>query len=878
MANPAITPRIFIVILVIAFSGFVLTFLFNRPLTILEDHGTSLRYSVRGDREVDTNIVLVYIDNEAIKSLGWPVRRNYHALMVKTLGELGAAAIGFEVQFETANTEYPEYDELLANVLSGSPSVLAAYFGAVNDTLSGQQSSSNPLLSYPQVRISGTAGSRTHLPLRGLMAASAGIGHLNINDDGSIPIFISGVEGIVPAFGLEVLRVYAGLSRDALAFSGSSLEFVAGASGRRIATDGRGNATPNFPASVSRFRAFPFLEVLRSYDAISSGGTPLVPVSAFKGKIVLVGIIAEGRSAFLPTPVHPRFPSLVYHATFIDNALQSSFLTSPGPITSGLVILLSAFLPAWAILTLRSWRAGGIVIAQFVLLAVVSVFAFTILQFILPIVPAFATGLWSVAITLLYRNRVSSNQVAQLQSEKDAIVARLKDREAKVTVLERQLMSLESSRPDDRTKALLEEIGKYKLEIRSLSSQADDMDTYSHEGDAGVTTFEGMVFHNHGPMKPVTDFVRKIASSNAPVLILGQSGTGKELVARAIHSQSPRASKSFIAVNCGALAETLLESELFGHERGAFTGAVKEKPGRFELADGGTIFLDEIGEVSEGFQLKLLRVLQEGELERVGGTDTIKVDVRVIAATNKNVREHVQAGRFREDLYYRLNVLTVELPSLKDRSEDIPYLVQHSVSREGCQGVSKNVMDAFQQYPWPGNVRELESVIKRAALLAKADARSVISMKDVTAEVAASFQRIGALEDKVLEIMRDKGFSRSAVSETATELGGLNRGTVAEHLRGQFLKAFVDNQFDLDNTVRFLSLSDDTEIRERARKRLEEYLLNIASVIEKQKPWEESSLLLKPKVKNLPLRFQIHVDQIGESYYRGLWDVNRENA
>jgi two-component system, NtrC family, response regulator len=223
----------------------------------------------------------------------------------------------------------------------------------------------------------------------------------------------------------------------------------------------------------------------------------------------------------------------------------------------------------------------------------------------------------------------------------------------------------------------------------------------------------------------VFDVVKRAAPTRATVLVLGESGTGKELIAQAIHEESPRASKPFVKVNCAALSETLLESELFGHERGSFTGAVGKREGRFELADGGTLFLDEIGDVTPGLQVKLLRVLQAKEFERVGGTTTLKVDVRVVAATNKDLAAEVKAARFREDLYYRLNVVSVTLPPLRKRKSDIPALVSHFIDRyneahgKAVTGLAPGTLNAMLSYDWPGNVRELGNIIERAVVLAR---------------------------------------------------------------------------------------------------------------------------------------------------------------
>jgi len=226
-------------------------------------------------------------------------------------------------------------------------------------------------------------------------------------------------------------------------------------------------------------------------------------------------------------------------------------------------------------------------------------------------------------------------------------------------------------------------------------------------------------------MQDVFTQVRQVAKWNTTVLIRGESGTGKELIANAIHYNSPRSNGPFIKLNCAALSDNLLESELFGHEKGAFTGAMSQRKGRFEQANGGSIFLDEIGEISPTFQSKLLRVLQEGEFERVGGTKTIKVDVRIVSATNKDLEHEVKQKEFREDLYYRLNVMPIFMPALRERSEDIPELSRFLVKKIArAQGRKLSIEDSalvvLMQHSWPGNVRELENCLERAAVMSDA--------------------------------------------------------------------------------------------------------------------------------------------------------------
>ncbi len=234
-------------------------------------------------------------------------------------------------------------------------------------------------------------------------------------------------------------------------------------------------------------------------------------------------------------------------------------------------------------------------------------------------------------------------------------------------------------------------------------------------------SIDSVVVGRSARMRAVFDFVRVIADSDSSVLITGETGTGKELVANLIHQSSSRRHKPFVPISCAILSETLIESELFGHERGAFTGAIKDRPGRFELAQGGTIFLDDIDDVPLTMQVKLLRVLQNRVVERLGGTRQIPVDVRVITGSKRDLRQLVAEGKFRDDLFYRLNVIPVNLPPLRDRREDIPILVDHFVKRyfrqrgEEPRGISPAVLQAFMRYPWPGNVRELENACERIA-------------------------------------------------------------------------------------------------------------------------------------------------------------------
>jgi DNA-binding NtrC family response regulator len=290
---------------------------------------------------------------------------------------------------------------------------------------------------------------------------------------------------------------------------------------------------------------------------------------------------------------------------------------------------------------------------------------------------------------------------------------------------------------------------------------------------------EGIIGES-GPMQEALSLVRRVASSDATVLIRGESGTGKELIAKAIHYASPRAAGPLVKVNCAALAESLLEAELFGHEKGAFTGAIATRKGRFELADGGSLFLDEIGDLPAHLQVKLLRVLQEREFERVGSSRPISVNVRLLAATHRDLEALVREDRFREDLYYRINVVTVRLPPLRERREDLPLLIDHFVrtfaakNAKPIAGLTRDAREALLRYDYPGNVRELENLIERAVVLTRDEVIGIadlpLTLADPAPEPAAAPGLETAVEALERRMIRDALARASGVQTRAAEL------------------------------------------------------------------------------------------------------------
>ena len=320
--------------------------------------------------------------------------------------------------------------------------------------------------------------------------------------------------------------------------------------------------------------------------------------------------------------------------------------------------------------------------------------------------------------------------------------------------------------------------------------------------DTGGSCSYAGIIGSCASMKELFALISKVADTDTTVLVHGESGTGKELISRAIHSEGTRSDKPFIPINCGAIPPELLESELFGHEKGAFTHAVRTRQGRFELAHGGTVFLDEISEMSPMLQVKLLRVLQERQFERVGGTQTIISDFRVIAATNRDLEEEVKNGRFREDLFYRLNVIPIKAPALRERQSDIPILVDYFIHKfnhtknRDIAGVAQQALSSLLHYPWPGNVRELENIIERMVILASGKEISPEDLPEKIVQTKASNNGNGITEIPasgfiLSEVVADyeKKLIVQALNQTdwvknqAAKLLNINRTTLIEKMK-----------------------------------------------------------------------------------------------
>jgi transcriptional regulator with GAF, ATPase, and Fis domain len=402
----------------------------------------------------------------------------------------------------------------------------------------------------------------------------------------------------------------------------------------------------------------------------------------------------------------------------------------------------------------------------------------------------FPTPTERLVLTVAANQAAIGLQESRLLSEQKRFASELEQRVRERTT---ELATLNEALTQENT-----ERRRAEQELRVLQRQLESHNAYLREEVDQVLSF-GRIVGRSRALRHVLQQVDDVASSGATVLITGESGTGKELLAREVHERSRRAQRPFVRVNCSAIPREMFESEFFGHVRGAFTGAMRDRPGRFQIANGGTIFLDEIGDLPRELQPKLLRVLQEGEYERVGDDVTRKIDVRVIAATNKNLAEEVRAGRFREDLFYRLNVFPLALPALRARADDIPLLAMHAIAevskrlRIPAPPLTQADAARLQQYDWPGNVRELHNVIERAVILSKgvrlrldialADLSSTETSAPDTSDYVLTDRECRERERANLMRALERADGRIYGAGGAAELLGLNPTTLASRLR-----------------------------------------------------------------------------------------------
>ncbi len=772
-------------------------------------------YILKGETQPDTNIIIIHISSNDIENIGpWPIKRSYYALLINSLTNLEVKKIGLEIFISAKFSTQAVYDNLLEREIEKSGRVVLSSVAGKIDYKNGTYTTDS--LSFPTPK---------------LLNKNIPTGHINFIKEKNIciPLELKGREE-EKAFCIQLID-----------------------GGKREAVD---LINVNFLSSWRKFRNYTLLEYFRMVQQKNTA------LSSFKNKIVLIGLSDPEFAPAFKSAYDDYLPGAALHAFAVDNLLNNCSLKDGLYFSS--FFLFFIFLGIILFLNKNSSfkKSFSLYIITLILFLTISfvLFSFLYVQlaysaFIIPLILLAASNL------VFYLNE-RKLQLKGLSNEAQILKLLLAKKEQELGNVQKEL----EITGNQSSSVLIDKIKSLKEDINKLKEKESDKHEAFINSSGEADNFFGIVYKSKIMKKPV-ELIKKAAPGNATILLMGESGTGKELAARAIHLLSERRDKNFIAVNCGALSETLLESELFGHVKGSFTGASADKMGRFEAADKGTIFLDEIGETSENFQVKLLRVIQSGDFEKVGSSKTIHSDMRIIAATNKDLTKAVYEKKFREDLYYRLNVIKIDLPPLRERKEDIEILASHFLEAESPgMKLSQAALEALNKFEWKGNVRQLEAAMKRSVIFAKSSGRTLIQLQDLPDEIVKEINI--NLEDLVIESLRKKHFSHSSINETAEELGNLNRTIISENFRGFVFKTLVQKNFDLDAAVNYIANTDDKDALGKVRSKLERYLSNVESDIKKtgEKDFHSVKNKFASKYKNLPQKFHYYLDEIIKKY------------
>jgi len=833
---------VFCVAFLLASTGMALL---NTGKAFLHDVDEDVLLRLRGRRHLSADILLVAIDESDVKALGgWPITRDYYGYLIHVLTEKHAGVIGLDVLLDTPGRQYPEYDRMLAEFIQTSgrvvlPSVLDA---------------SRPTDSLAQAN-----------PLPEFAWGAAGVGFSNLGDEVTIrrvPLVMKSGDGMRVSFGLALAQAW--LGAQVRMDKGHVVLVSSKKSPIRVPVNREGCMLLNPAGDVSSIRSIRLTTLLHQYES--------APDSLdFSNRLVLMAATAPSLPVLKSTPLCPQLPASLIQATVAENILNRNWLKySPFLFTC-------IWFMGWMCLAYAVSSAGRIRHWIFWIIAAVSAIlglslgCLVLLRVVMPLFSCMLLFLISAMVTrTMSRGRKKQTDLYRMVDIENQILVKekaLAEAEQRLTGIEIQLAieKAENQQLSEASRRLAEE---KETAVLDLEKQVRDLKaSFEPEGEHEQPWFHDIIHGSDSPMVDVLRMVGKVAKDDIPVLIQGETGTGKELIARAIHRSSPRHHNPFVAVNCGALSESLLESELFGHEKGAFTGAQNQRRGRFELAQGGTLFLDEIAETTPAFQARLLRVLQEGTFERVGGERTLQADVRIIAAHNKDLTLAVQEKQFRQDLYFRLNGFPIHVPQLRNRPGDIPALVRFFLEKYH-RGSEMQISDAgmvrLQSFRWPGNVRELENAVRRAVLLARSDGRRMVQLKDLPEEIQKADTGTEPvlyhpLETQILETLQVLQFSRSAIGQTAKALGNRDRGTVTEYFRGLCFQFLVQHQGDVQKAASALAGSDDPETIARVKAKIVDYVENVRISLA-EKPFLDYT---KPACfKGLPQKFHPFLQQL----------------
>ncbi len=850
----------------------LLALLLHPQLTAIDNLFIDYRFNNRGPTPVDSSIVVLTLDDDDLQIIGGHAKIQAQVpLLFTALNDLGARVIGFDIILDELNSDLLNrsggiipilrtYRNVCLAVLKKSvigddldPALLSESETALMDT-------SVDTLAAPEA----TTVENLLPPSPRLLRAAAGMGHNNFGSETivrRVPLVIHTSEmGPIRAFALEVVRLYHGLPKDSVQFQPNSVLL----NGRNTSISIPANSNKmliNYAGGREHVKTVSALAFLKAYVDYMAGHIPGMPLDFVENKIVLVGLDSHVKGRSLTNPFNEVMPTVFVQANAVNTILNDAFIYSFPDVVTYFILFVVVFIIVYLFLYGKPFRAMVISLVIFIGYLSLSFFLF-FENILLPIHPS-VIALPTVFFILLYKFGTSERPAGAETAENLATAPTTFQSGPNVDLPKQQVVSQsnenKANKKEKKPPPASHSDGKNgKLGVPKYYQDVDF--------EKNAREVNGLFFHRNSRFKAIVEMLVKVAPSNAPVLITGESGTGKELAARAIHDNSHRKEQNFVALNCASIQESLLESELFGHEKGAYTGADNQKIGLFEVADGGTIFLDEIAEMSDSLQSKLLRVLQFKEFYRVGGIAPVKVDVRLVAATNKEPEIQLENSLLRKDLYYRISTIRVHMLPLSERREDIPILIRKFLKDEDADtfDMSPNAYNALLEFNWPGNIRQLQSVIQRAVIFAKAESADTILLSHLPNEISHAAIDDQDLEQRILYSLRGKKFSHRSIVETARELGDLNRSTVTGYLRGMCLRELSNSQFDMQEASQRLAGNGDSESVSHVLKKNREYLGNLSIVVYKNRHRDDLVEYLQKKYKNIPKRYHSYLAETVE--------------
>jgi transcriptional regulator with GAF, ATPase, and Fis domain/CHASE2 domain-containing sensor protein len=804
---------------------------------------------IQPSQPLSEDIVVITINDEDVELLGgWPITRDYYSYAIHALNQSGAKVIGLDVFFSGPDKRYPRYDSTMADFISSAGNVvLPMYFSEIRAADSGFI----PLVGEEQ---------HYSIPIIGHSAVANGFS--NLGPDPVIyrlPLWVNSPEAIHYSFSAELWRIFNGISQKSIDQEGKDRT----AKIDQI-TDDNGYIYLNYPDIDDFQQSYSFVSLLQTYrndpDSIKLDGKIALIINTITGVVQIKSI-----------PGNDNVPASFIHIAAVNNLLLQNWLKKAPPVIGCIIIFLLGlvFLVNWPVKHLNN--KISIIFITPITYVVLSLFFFLFVQMFLPLLYPLISFFVGLIIT-----KIAAAKTGQAESyfRNKELDIQLDEKENQLEIARKQLKDLhfQLNQQTQISEKNREQVIENKESISDLEKELADLRAYRRPvKKTEIIDMGGIVYGKTSTMQKVMELVMKVSADDIPVLISGETGTGKELIAQTIHQRSQRNQAPFVAINCGALPETLLESELFGHERGSFTGATGMRKGRFELADGGTVFLDEVTETSPAFQSRLLRILQESTFERVGGQRLLKTDIRIIAATNKDLQKLIDQDKFRSDLFYRLNGFPIVVPPLRERPDDIALLAEHFIKKHGYEGISgfsSQSMRILKSYSWPGNVRELENCVRRAAILAQSEERNLIQEGDLPPDIKDARSTVHLqiihkpIEDQILELLRSFRFSRSAIAQTANLLGNRDRGTITEYFKGICFQYIVEADYNISTAVQNIVGSTDEESCENTRQKIMDYLSNLKNHVGIPPQAELPTNQQAPPFKGLPAKFDPYLDKI----------------